>query len=156
MEAIREYLLSVTAAALICGAVSCLAGKDGAISKLLKLLCGIFLAAAVIRPVVDLKIDDLSFFSNLLSADADQVVATGKEMASEEMNRIIKEKSEAYILDKAIALGAKVEVVIELNNSVPAGIAVKGDVSPFIKSKLSACITQDLGIPQEEQIWIRS
>ena len=156
MEAIRDYLFSVTAAALICGAVSCIIGKNGGISKLLKLLCGIFLAAAVIKPVVDVKIDDLSFFSNRLGVDADQVVAIGKEMAADEMNRIIKEKSEAYILDKAMSLGAKVEVMIKLENSVPTGITVKGDVSPFLKSQLSACIIQDLGILQEDQIWIRS
>lgn len=156
MEAIRDYLFSVTAAALICGAVNCITGKSSAISKLLKLLCGIFLAAAVIKPVVEMKIDDLSFFSDLLSVDADQVVATGKEKAADEMNRIIKEKTEAYILDKAMSLGVRVEVMIELENSVPTGITVKGDVSPSIKSRLSACIAQDLGISQEEQIWIRS
>lgn len=156
MDAIRDYLLSVTAAALICGAVSSLVGKKGSLSTLLKLLCGIFLAATVIKPAVDLRIEDLSHISNLLPMDAEQAVANGKEMAAKEMNRIIKEKAEAYILDKAMSLGAEVEVTIELENSVPAGITVKGDVSPFVKSKLSACITQDLGIVQEEQIWIRS
>lgn len=156
MGAIRDYLLSVTAAALICGAVCSLAGKKGSVPALLKLLCGIFLAATVIKPAVDLRIDDFSLISNLLPVDADQVVENGKEMAAKEMNRIIKEKAEAYILDKAMSLGAEVEVMIELNDGVPVGITVKGDVSPFIKSKLSACITQDLGIEQEDQIWIRS
>ena len=43
MESIRDYLLSVTAAALICGIISSLTGKSSNIPKVLKLLCGLFL-----------------------------------------------------------------------------------------------------------------
>lgn len=153
MEGVRDYLLSVTAAALICGSVGCLAGKNGGISRLMKLLCGMFLAAAVIRPVVDVKIDDLSIFTDRLSVDAELAVARGEEMASDEMKRIIKEKSETYILDKAKLLGADITVEVILEDVIPAGVTLTGNISPFAKTSLAASIAQDLGIPLEEQVW---
>ena len=153
MDAVKDYLLSVTAAALICGIVSCLAGKSGNISKLLKLLCGLFLTAAVISPAVNMKIDDLSTFTDRLAVDADLAVARGEEVASNEMEKIIKEKTEAYILDKAKSLGTDLEIEITLADMVPAGVTLTGDISPYARASLSASIAQDFGIPPEEQIW---
>ena len=156
MDAIKEYLLSVTAAAVICGLVTTLAGKSGSISGLLKLLCGLFMCATVIKPAVDVKLDDVYNFTDQLAVNSDLAVSRGEEMAEEEMKRIIKDKTETYILDKANALGAEVDVEIILEDVVPAGVTVTGDLSPFAKSSLAATITQDLGIPPEEQIWNRT
>ena len=72
------------------------------------------------------------------------------------MKRIIKQKTETYILDKANALGAEITVQVVLEDYIPAGVTIMGDVSPFVKSNLSASITQELNIPPEEQIWKRS
>lgn len=155
MEGIREYLLSVTAAALICGIVSSLVGKNGSTSNLLKLLCGLFLCATVIKPAVDVKLDDIYSFTDQLSVSSELAVQAGEQMAAEEMKRFIKVKTETYILDKAKTLGAEVEVEIKLDDVVPAGVTVTGDISPFAKSSLAASITQDLGISPEEQIWKR-
>ncbi len=154
MEFIKDYLLSVTAAALICGIVVSLAGKSS-ISKLVKLLCGLFLAAAVIKPVIDVKLENIYSFTDNLAVNSELSVAAGEKMASDEMKRIIKEKSEAYILDKAKALGAEITVEIALKDYVPAGVTIIGDISPFVKSSLTASIAQELNIPPEEQIWKR-
>ena len=153
MEGAKDYLLSVTAAALICGSVGCLAGEKGSISRLMKLLCGMFLAVTVIGPVVNVKIDDLSVFTDRLAVDAELTAAIGEEKASDEMKRIIKEKSEAYILDKAKSLGADLKVNVVLEDVIPVGVTLTGDISPFAKTSLAASIVQDLGIPLEEQVW---
>lgn len=155
MEQIKGYLISVTAAALICGAVSTLIGKTGSTSKLIKLLCGLFLTATVIKPVAELKLDEIYAFTEQLELSSNLAVSNGEEMASDEMKRIIKEKTEAYILDKAKVLGADVEVEVMLADMIPAGVCIEGEVAPFARTSLSACISQDLGIPPEEQIWNR-
>lgn len=152
MEAIKDYLLSVTAAALICGIVSSLAGKNSA-SKLFKLLSGLFLAVTVIKPVVDMKVNDIFEFTDSLAVDSDFAVLQGEKMAEEEMKRIIKDKCEAYILDKAKALGAEITVVVTLDELVPAQVAIEGDISPFIRSHLATTIAKEMNIPPEEQIW---
>ena len=156
MEAIRDYLLSVTAAALICGIVNSLSENNGSVSGMLKLLCGLFLAAVVLKPAVDIKLKDIYAITDRLEIDSRQVIASGEEIADEEMKRIIKEKSEAYILDKAKALGMEIDAEIILEDLVPARVIVTGNLSPFAKSSLSASITQELAIPPEEQIWKNS
>ena len=156
MELIKEYLLSITAAALICGAISSLTSKNASISKLMQLLCGLFLAITVIRPIVEVQLDNIDSFTELLVVDGEIAASPGKEMAAEEMKRIIKEKTEAYILDKAKSLGAEIEVEVTLEDFVPTGAIITGSVSPFARSSLITSISQDLGIPPEGQIWNRS
>lgn len=156
MDGIKEYLLSVTAAALICGMFTSLAGKNSSISKLLKLLCGLFLAATVIKPALDVRIDNIYAITDSLTQEGDAAVAAGEKMAAQEMKRIIKEKTETYILDKAKSLRAEISVQVELEEYTPIRVTVMGDIAPFARSELSACIAQELGIPSEEQIWKRS
>ena len=155
MEAIKDYLLAVIAAALVCGIVTGLAGKSS-ISKLLKLLCGLFLAATVIKPAVDVRIENIYDFTENLAADSEMAVSQGEYVASEEMKRIIKQKTETYILDKAKALGAEITVEVVLEDYIPASVTIMGNISPYAKSNLSAIIGQELDIPPEEQIWKRS
>lgn len=155
MDAIKSYLLSVTAAALICCIVSSLAGK-GSSAKILKLLCGIFLTAAVIKPAVDIRLGDIYAFTDSLTVSSDLAVSQGEKFAAEEMKRIIKQKTEAYILDKAKSLGAEISVEVALNDYVPATVTIVGEVSPFVRSSLSTSIAQELDIPPEEQIWKKS
>jgi hypothetical protein len=155
MDAIKDYLLTVTAAALVCGIVTGLAGKSS-ISKLLKLLCGLFLAATVIKPAVDVRIENIYDFTENLAADSEKAVSQGEYVASEEMKRIIKQKTETYILDKAKALGAEITVEVVLEDYIPASVTIMGNISPYAKSNLSAIIGQELDIPPEEQIWKRS
>ena len=155
MDTIKDYLLSVTAAALVCGIVNSLSGK-GSTSKLLKLISGMFLAAVVIQPAVEIKLDNIYTFTDNLAVSSNIVVSQGESLAAEEMKRIIKEKTEAYILDKAKALGAEISVEITLQDYTPIGVTIEGSVSPYAKKNLSASITQELDIPPEEQLWIRS
>ena len=152
MEAIKDYLISVTAAALICGVISSLTGKSIS-SKLLKLLSGLFLAAVVIKPVVEMKVNDIFAFTDEIAVNGDLAVSQGERMAEEEMKRIIKDKCEAYILDKAKALGAEITVDVTLDDYVPVQVILDGNVSPFIKSSIATTITEEMNIPLEEQIW---
>ena len=152
MEAIKGYLLSVTATALICGIISSLTGKCIS-SKLLKLLSGLFLTAVVIKPVVEMKVNDIFVFSENIIVNGDLAVSQGERMAEEEMKRIIKDKCEAYILDKAKVLGAEIIVDVTLDGYVPVQVIIEGNVSPFIKSSIATTITEDMDIPLEEQIW---
>lgn len=156
METVRDYLLSITAAALVCGCINSLAAGNGTISKILKLLCGLFLAASVIKPVVDIKITDVYRFTDQLALDANYAVSDGEQMAMDEMKRIIKEKTETYILDKAKTLGADLNVEVILDGVVPVGVMLTGDISPYAKVNLCETISQELGIPLKEQVWSRT
>ena len=158
MEGIREYLVSVTAAALLCGIIRSLAGEMSGSGGLLVLICGIFLALTVIRPLKELDLKDISILPADLMAEAQSVSAQGAEYTREASEQIIKQRCEAYVLDKARELEAQIRVEIELSREgdpIPVSSRVTGELSPYAKGKLSRILKTDLGIPEEDQQWNR-
>lgn len=157
MEEIRQYLVSVTAAALLCSIVTGILGKKGSYSAIIKLLCGLFLAYTVVAPWTKIRLNDFSSYTDTLSAEAEQHVRSGEMYAQSETAAIIKMNAEAYILDKAASMGLDIEVEVTLGSShppLPESATIKGAVSPYAKEKLQVCFVNDLGIPKENLLWI--
>lgn len=156
MELIREYLLSVTAAALLCGIMQSFAGEKTSSAGILRLVCGIFLSFTVIRPIADIQFKEISVFPSDIMADAKSTVEEGEDYARRAMARLIKEEAEAYILDKARSLGAELSVDVTVSNDeppVPMAVTLIGQVSPYVKQQLMRTMETDLGIPEEDQQW---
>lgn len=153
MENIRNYILALTAAAILCGIVTSLMGGKGTSAALTKLICGIFMAMVVVSPLVSLEFDDWTAWTSQLSFDAGAAAAQGEAVAGEMYMSFIKEQSESYILDKAEALGASVTVEVTVEDGLPAEVWLAGDISPYAKGKLTAYISEELGIPKEKQQW---
>lgn len=156
MEGIRTYLLQITAAAMLCGIVTGILGKKGLLGTTVKLIAGVIMTLAVVSPWLDLRIDNFDSFLDGISLDASAAVAEGEISAANTMKTIIKERTQAYILDKAETLGTQVAVDVYLTDDavpVPTGVRVSGKYSPYAKSVLSAYIADDLGINLEDQIW---
>lgn len=156
MDGIRQYLLSVIAAAIICSIIISLVDKKSAGSALIKLLCGVFMTLTVVSPLVQIRLSDFSAYFSGLRANADAVVAIGEAESKNAMTAIIKQKTEAYILDKAAAMGLELEVKVYLDSSdipKPFQIELQGRISPYQKGVLQDVIINDLGIPKENQIW---
>ena len=157
MDTVRSYLLQITAAAIISGIVTGILGKKGMLGTTLKLLAGVFMALSVVSPWVDLRLDSFEPFMDGISFDASGAVADGENSAMNAMKSIIKERAEAYILDKASTLGVHVMAQVTLSSDempVPDGVTISGQISPYAKSVLSTCIADDLGIKLEDQQWI--
>jgi hypothetical protein len=84
------------------------------------------------------------------------LVTEGENSSRQAMAKRIKEKTEAYILDKANSLDARVSVTVSLTEDtvpVPCGVILRGSISPYARMRLKEIITQDLGIPEEGQTW---
>lgn len=156
MAGIRQYLLTVNAAALICAVLNTLSGPKGAVKGILKLLSGVFLALSVISPLLDIGQLELSGFTQTLQNDAVEAVALGKSMAADSAEQIIKEKTAAYILDKAESMNLDIEVEVYLDDSFPPqlnGVTIKGSASPYARETLKEYIEKNLGIEKENQRW---
>ncbi len=156
MEGIRAYLLSVTTAALICGIAMRLLSQKGTASNIGKMVCGIFLALAVISPFAKLQLGQLDDLTNQFELEASQAVADGTEQTKNTLQEIIKTRTEAYILDKASLYGAQLSVQVELTQDsipVPVSVRISGAVSPYAKMQLQTILQKDLGIAKEKQIW---
>lgn len=157
MDFLKGYLLSITAAALICVVVRRITAGKGAVAKLMKVITGLFMAVTLITPVVQLNFGNVEDYLNDISFDADQIATSGYELAQHEIDAIIIERVESYILDEAERIGIDLEVEVKLSHSEPHRpeyITIRGTLSPYNKRVLTEYITNNIGIPQENQIWI--
>lgn len=155
MGQIRQYLLSVIAAAAICGCITALFGNKGTFGTIIKLLTGLFLAITMISPWTRIKIADYTLFLDDITASAKSASQQGERMAEAETQSIIKAQAEAYILDKATSLGLDISVEVSLDETsmVPCAITINGPAGPYAKSRLQQYIVKDLGILEENQKW---
>ena len=74
MESIRQYLIGVVAAGLMCSIISLVVDKKGMTGTVVTLLSGLLMAMAVVGPWVNIRIDDLFSWAQDISVDADGVV----------------------------------------------------------------------------------
>lgn len=150
MNGLAQYILTVTAAAMLVGILQSLAGQ-GSMGTLTKLLGGVFLALTILSPVLRLEIPDPAEWFADFTLDGESLVAEGSAMAADAKADIIRSQLEAYILDKA---GADLAVAVELDEmGIPCGVTLTGDVSPHTKAQLSRMLEDDLGLGEEVQQW---
>lgn len=153
MEQIRQYILAVTAAAILCGMVTSLMGEKGTPAALAKLIAGIFMAMVVVSPLTNVEFDDWTAWTSQISFDAEAAAAEGEAAAAEMYSSFIKEQTETYILDKAETLGVSVTVEVTVEDGLPAAVRLSGDASPYAKAKLMSYISEELDISKENQQW---
>lgn len=157
MESIRQYFLTVIAAAAVCGCIHALFPNKGTFSAVMKLVTGLFLAVTIISPVTNLDFRGYTSFFDEISVEANRNTDYGKNVAQDATRSIIKTQTEAYILDKAASLKLDISVDVDVADEepwIPNGVTIIGSASPYTKKRLQQYIIQDLGIPEEKQIWM--
>lgn len=158
MEAIKQYLLSITSAAILSACV-CAFFLKGTSERLIRTLCGIFTSLVVLQPLVGIHLPDLDRYFASFSTSASIVVEEGELLANEAQSKVIKQQTEAYISDKATALACSLDITVSLSDESPfqpVSVRLEGDVSPYAKSHLASYMEEQLGIPKEAQRWIGS
>ena len=157
MDFMGNYIVKLLAASLICGAAVQLLGNKGSMGSLIRLIAGLFMAVTVISPWAQVRISHISDYFEDVSSDSEQIVMAGEEQARDMLVSIIKERTQAYILDKANSYGAELAVEVSVDGSdtpAPCAVRISGSISPAGKKALSNLIQKELGIPLEEQAWI--
>lgn len=151
----RDYIISIVIAGIICSVVDLLLVQKSAVGKIAKMLTGIFMCITVISPITNISFKHLSNYFDSLLVNADSYVEDGKNSAQISVNEIIKSQTETYILDKAKSMGLDVAVEVELDddNSVPCGVTIVGEVSPYAKGLMVSYIEETIGITRENQQW---
>ena len=156
MEWVRSYVMTVTAAGILCAIVKNLSsGKAG--SRMLGLTCGVFLMLAAISPIY--SVDVTGWEGNLedFRAQAQGAQEETTEKIQAQLDTDIESQVAAYIVDKGAALGAALEVEVSLESrdgySLPESARISGSYSPYIKAQMESILEQDLGIPRQRQEW---
>lgn len=153
MDWIREWLLGVTATALLAALADCLI-LQGAIRRIARLTGGLLMMVALLRPLESLPLEGLS----LSFADYQRQVSELTEHYRREQNTaysaIIEEEIGAYIVDKAAGMGLRTEASV---TAAPdeAGLPMLQEVRLTIPEDplLSDWLETELGIPAEAQYW---
>ena len=158
MVGVREYLLSVTAGAILCGVLSNLTGEKGSLSGLYKLISGLFLSFLVISPLTQVNLRNFTHITEDLVSEGEHLTEEGRENYEHTLRQIITEETRAYIMDKARSYGAEIQVEITLTQDdppIPHSCIITGPISPYVKQQLKNILITDLGIPEENHTWIQ-
>ena len=156
MEGLRQYVISVTTAAIVCGMLTAML-KKGAMQSLVKLLCGFFLAFSFLSPIGRLELKALPQDLGPDYQEASGAAQEGERYARNSIAEIIKEQTEAYILDKAAELGLSLEAEVFLSGDeipVPVSVRITGQASEIERRRMEMILEKDLGIAKENQTWM--
>ena len=156
MDFLRQYILSLLAAAVICSILVAWLGTNRTQGAIMKLLAGVFMTVTLLSPLLQFRLTDLTSEFSDITADAQNAVQAGQSNYSDDFVRSIKQQTEAYILDKAAFWELNLEVEVTLSETdppVPDYVVLIGPVSPYAKGQLTEFISKELGISKENQVW---
>ena len=156
MVHMRQYLLTVIAAAVICTIVRALTHNKGASAAIVNLITAVFLLITVISPWKNWSFSAITEHIKDYSDSAETIVNNGVAAAQTETAAIIKRQTEAYIVDKARSLGVYLQADVTISDTSmaqPEAVTITANTSPYLKQKISSYISTDLGIPEANQLW---
>lgn len=157
MTFFEGYLIRLTAAAILAAVVRKLA-PAGAAGKAAKLGAGLLVLLTAFGPVAE--IDMVAAAENIARQGFYDPLSTGEleSTANTLLSGLISQEAEAYILDKAQALGLEVTVTVETKVEgrypVPWRVTLRGSPTQGQKAALTGAIGEELGIPEERQEWL--
>ena len=154
-EWIRNWILSMTGAALVCAAALRLA-PEGRVKPMLRTLCALTMAAALFSPLLRAAaLPDLGADLARARAAADALTGEGAALGQELDRAYIERRMEAYILDKARTLGVPLAAArVHLRWStqgvwLPESAELTGTYNEILARTLEA----ELGIAKSAQTW---
>ena len=151
---IRNWIFSLTGTALVCAAAQRLT-PEGRVKAVLRLVCAVAMAAALFSPLLSGALETYPLELARYRAQAAALTEEGSAMRRDLDRGIIEREMEAYILDKAHALGAEITgAAVALRWStqgvwLPESAHLTG---PY-HAGLSRVIEAELGIPRSAQVW---
>ena len=153
MEFLKSWLLGVTAAALAVSLAQALT-PEGTVKKVGKLVCGLVLLLAVVRPVA--AVDPAALIPDWAGPGGLGQTGAG-ESGKEALKILIAQKTGAYIVDKGQSLGCRVTraaVTVAEDPSgwpVPWSVVITGSWTGEGQEALERTVAEELNIPSERQ-----
>ena len=157
MELVRTWLLGITGAAILAALADGLM-PEGGVKQVGRLVCGLVLLAAVLRPLGSVKVTDLSGQWEYDGQQLQQYKQQLQEGVDENMKAVIEEQLAAYSMDKAAQLGihCQIEVCCELGEDgvfFPACAQISGVIQPEERQTLEQMMMEDLGLSAKKLVF---
>lgn len=157
MEILRQWLVGITCAAMVIALADSLT-PAGTVKRIGRLAGGLVLLLAVVKPILGVDFGALATAAvqwEGLAVDRENLEKTNTDL----LKSIIAEKTGAYILDKAGALGFDCQSVAvsctlgEGGVPYPSAVTITGNLTEDQRQTLSRCVEADLAIPEECQTY---
>lgn len=151
MEHVRQWLSSIVVVSLLLSVVQSLVPK-GSLRRVASFLSGLVLLAVVLEPLPKLDLEGLE-----LRGLQEETEKVRRQLEAEQETALkagIAEQTEAYISDKAAALGLTVQARVETRtgeDGVP--LPWSADMEGGYAEELAQWIEAELDIPRERQVW---
>lgn len=153
IESLRQWLVSLTAAAIFLGAAESLVSQ-GSVRRVLRLAGGLVLMILLLRPLSGIvgQLPELSLDG--IRQETKQREEELQKQQDEAVEGLIESELGTYIWDKEQSLGLDYPVSVSTRpgaggGSVPDRVSIDG---PF-HQELSDWLTTELGLGPECQIW---
>ena len=151
MEHVRQWLSSIVVVSLLLSVVQSLVPK-GSLCRVASFLRGLVLLAVLLEPLPKLDLEGLE-----LRGVQEETEKVRRQLEAEQETALkagIAEQTEAYISDKAAALGLTVQARVETRtgeDGVP--LPSSADREGGYAEELAQWIEAELDIPRERQVW---
>lgn len=151
----KGYVLSIVIAAIISSISGSLLDGNKSAGRIINILSGILMTVVLLTPFKNISLISVPKHLEDITQDAKSYVEDGKSSAQYDIETIIKKRTEAYIVDKAKAMGLDISVEVHLddNNSIPCEVTLSGNLAPFEKGIICDFIEDKLSITKEHQQW---
>ena len=156
MVDIRGYVLSTVATAILCSIVQSLCTEKTITGRIIKLILRTMILIVLVSPWIDLDLADITPYMDSLNAEASAMTQQGVMASEDSMRTLIMEKTQAYILDKAVNMGLDLDIQVTLSESsppLPQQIILVGDCSPLDRQRFTEKLTAELGLEKENMVW---
>lgn len=159
MSGLRSYFLHITAACLLVNLSLALLPK-GKLQKPLRFCGSLVMLLAVVAPILRLESGDFARGFVSWQADAASLRQELEEESRAMLEARIKQECEAYVWDKAVALGLTVEIELGYGKDAlypyPVSAVVTGQYTHEQRLHLQSILEDELGIAKERQVWIEA
>ena len=151
MEHVRQWLSSIVVVSLLLSVVQSLVPK-GSLRRVASFLSGLVLLAVLLEPLPKQDLEGLE-----LRGLQEETEKVRRQLEAEQETALkagIAEQTEAYISDKAAALGLTVQARVETRtgeDGVP--LPWSADMEGGYAEELAQWIEAELDIPRERQVW---
>lgn len=127
-------------------------GKEQAV---VRWVSGLLMILALLRPLVHVSWEGIPLAVGSIQSQTDDVAEEYRQTQKDQLSGIIAEQTEAYICNKAQALGFFVEAQVTVavgDNTLP--LPDRAVLTGPYKEELATWIAEEVGIPAERQIWL--
>ena len=157
-EVLHSWITTVICTAAFCAVAISMMPK-GRVLSAVKIICGVVMVFAILKPIADIDFDEYSKQLTKYNDNASELIGSAEDY-NDKLNRLyIEEHCEAYILDKAESVGVKldsVSVSAEWSTEgywYPVSADIRHALSDELVNRLSTSIEAELGIAKERQAW---